>query len=369
MMLLNYCKTYLLLCFRLLLPDVNGPRPFLSGRFSTAIKTCAFCLTISVAVSACNGPAGPLQQVQVPVPAANSRIVTDLSQFIIPTDVSEAAPQVKATVNTTNGRRANVRSGPGTDFTALAAADSGTEFDVLAQNEAGDWWQICCVAGADDAEGEATTTAWLADIVVELEGDIEDVPVYQAILPEDLSSRWQVNWECGSDRCDIKRCTATVEARVDSVSAQQWLELDHTVTWDETCFSTDEWTFEVNRFTGLERSNTQDENFLYRYWVGPNSGEVNSVYKLRDGRQIAAWCSGPHTLEVEEGEGWSTVYIGNSCHDVRTGMLLDLSYEKRWLFTGEFEGQTYNREYFGDFETLEQHLADTSAELFEVEEK
>ncbi|MCB0093224.1 MAG: hypothetical protein KDE54_35290, partial [Caldilineaceae bacterium] len=76
-----------------------------------------------------------------------------------------------------------------------------------------------------------------------------------------------------------------------------------------------------------------------------------------------------HTLEVEEGDGWSTVYIGNTCHDVRTGMLLDLSYEKRWLYTGEFEGKTYNREYFGDFETLEQHLADTNAVLYDVESK
>lgn len=333
------------------------------------IRVLALCIATIIGLSACNGPAGPLQQIQVAAPSTNSRVVTDLSQFIIPTISDGAASQVKAIINTSNGRRANVRSGPGTDFTALTAAEAGTEFDVIAQNEAGDWFQVCCVPGDGDGEDEATAPAWLANVVVRLEGDAEDVPVYEAILPEDLTSRWQVNWECGSERCEIKRCTATVEANVDTVSAQQWLEMDHTVTWDETCFSTDQWTFEVNRFTGRERSNTQDENFLYRYWVGPNSGEVNSVYKLRDGRQVAAFCSGPHTLEVEEGDGWSTVYIGNTCHDVRTGMLLDLSYEKRWLYTGEFEGETYNREYFGDFETLEQHLADTNAILYEVESK
>jgi hypothetical protein len=46
-----------------------------------------------------------------------------------------------------------------------------------------------------------------------------------------------------------------------------------------------------------------------------------------------------------------------------------MAYNKRWLYTGDFEGETYEREYFGDFETLEQKLVETDAELFFVEER
>jgi hypothetical protein len=40
-----------------------------------------------------------------------------------------------------------------------------------------------------------------------------------------------------------------------------------------------------------------------------------------------------------------------------------MNYTKRWLFTGEFEGETYDRAYFGDSEELEQRLVETNADL------
>jgi hypothetical protein len=240
---------------------------------------------------------------------------------------------------------------------------------VVGKNEAGDWWQVCCISGDGDAADEATTLAWLSEIVVEIEGDPDDVPVIQAIFPEDLEAEWDVAWHCGSERCEIQDCNATVTAVVEDVVNQQWLQIDHNVTWDETCFSTDEWVFEVNRYTGQERSGGEEESFLYRYWVGPQPGEVTDIFTMPDGRKVAAWCSGPHEVEVDAGDGWTTVYEGYTCHDVRTGMLLSLAYEKRWLFTGEFEGEEYERAYFGDFEELEQSLVDTTTELLFVEEE
>ena len=77
---------------------------------------------------------------------------------------------------------------------------------------------------------------------------------------------------------------------------------------------------------------------------------------MDDGRKVVVWCSGPHETEIEEGGGWTTVYKGNTCHDVNTGELVSLSYTKRWLFSGEYDGQKYERAYFGDFESLEQRL-------------
>jgi hypothetical protein len=141
------------------------------------------------------------------------------------------------------------------------------------------------------------------------------------------------------------------------------LTVEHEVIWDETCFATDSWIFDVNQFTGQERTGEYGENFLYGYWLGANPGAANGAYELPNGEVVAVWCSGPHTVEIEEGSGWTTVYEGNTCHDVRTGMLTLLSYNKRWLFTGEFEGQSYERAYFGDNETLRQRLVDTNVEM------
>ena len=45
-----------------------------------------------------------------------------------------------------------------------------------------------------------------------------------------------------------------------------------------------------------------------------------------------------------------------------------LNYTKRWLFTGEFDGNTYDRAYFGDSEALQQTLDDTNLELLLVEQ-
>jgi uncharacterized protein YraI len=41
----------------------------------------------------------------------------------------------------------NVRGGPGTDYPVIGAASAGASFAVTGRNEAGDWWQICCVDG------------------------------------------------------------------------------------------------------------------------------------------------------------------------------------------------------------------------------
>ena len=83
------------------------------------------------------------------------------------------------------------------------------------------------------------------------------------------------------------------------------------------CFDEDSWVFEVDRYTAKERSGEFIDNFLYNYWLGVQPGPATDVYTLDDGRKVAVWCSGPHELELEEGSGWTTVYVGNTCHDVR----------------------------------------------------
>lgn len=342
---------------------------FATGRVNTQARLgmLMFALLFVLFAAGCTATAPASSIAGQTIPDAEGRIETDLSNFTIPQPILSAQDVVTATV-ATGERRANVRSGPGLAFDAIAAAASGEQFQVVGKNEAEDWWQICCIVGPGDAADEPSTLAWLADVVVILDGDTETVPVLLPVFDEALEAEWNVDWQCGSERCEVQECTATVSAVVDDVIGDQWLQLDHVVLWDDTCFSTDEWLFEVNTITGVERTSDGDDSFLYRYWVGAEPGEVNGIFNLDDGRQVAAWCSGPHEVEVEVDDGWTTVYTGNTCHDVRTGMLLSLSYEKRWLFTGEFEGNSYEREYFGDYEILDQHLSSTTAELAFVEE-
>jgi hypothetical protein len=300
--------------------------------------------------------------------ASDARL-TDISNYVLVTPEAEEVVEATGRV-ITEGSRANVRTGPGLDAPIIAKANPGDTFQVIGRSEDNAWWQICCVRGQGDAANEATATAWIAAEVFEVDGDADSIAVNNPLLPDNIEAVWQVDWLCGSERCEIKQCSANVDARVaEDSDSEQWLQVEHSVTWDDDCFETDSWVFEVDRFTGRERSGEFVDNFLYNYWLGGEPGPATNVYTMDNGRKVVVWCSGPHEVEIEESGGWTTVYRGDTCHDVRTGTLVSLSYTKRWLFTGEFDGQRYQRAYFGDYETLVQHLIDTNAELDYITEQ
>lgn len=290
----------------------------------------------------------------------------ELSAVTLPDPEPIIIPEVTAVV-ITEGSRANVRSGPELNAPIVARANPGDEFQVIGRSENGEWYQVCCIRGPLDGVGEATETAWVAEVVIALDGNVDVVPVVDSLLPDDIASQWQVDWYCGSARCDIRECSAVVNAQSAGGASDQWLRVNYDVAWDDACFEADTWTFEVDRFTGRERSGDFVDNFLYNYWMGEQPGPATNIFVMENGQRVAVWCSGPHDFEIEEGGGWTTLYQGNTCHDVRTGELVLLNYTKRWLYTGEFEGQGYERAYFGDYETLEQFLVDTNAELFYID--
>jgi hypothetical protein len=298
--------------------------------------------------------------------APKSERLFELSEFTLPTPEPLISSEVSAVV-ATEGSRANIRSGPDLDAPIVAKANPGDAFDVTARSDDGEWYQVCCVRGPGDEAGEATERAWIASAVVALDGNADAISELTQALPDDTTASWRVEWTCGSERCEVNECAAQIDASVVESDSEQWLQVEHNVTWDEGCFEQDSWTFEVDRFTGKERTGEFVDNFLYNYWAGVQPGPPTNVFTLDDGRNIAVWCSGPHEFELEEEGGWTTVYEGDSCHDVRTGELVSLAYTKRWLFSGEYEGQKYERAYFGDYETLEQYLIDTNANLYEVE--
>ena len=282
-----------------------------------------------------------------------------------PTATPEPDNQLQVIVNT-SGSRANIRSGPGLDAAIIDKADPGTAFPVVGKSQDGAWWQI--TVGATDG--------WVADSVVRLAGEGETVAVTaevsnEPVVNSDYSASWDINWSCESTegRCSVNECTATVNSAVNREGDGAFLPVEYQVEWSDECFNTDSWVFEVDPFTGKERTGEYADNFLYAYWAGAKTGNVSGVLPFADGKGIVVSCQGPDTVEIEEGDGWTSVYEGVTCHDRNTGMLAYMNYIKRWLFTGDYEGQTYERAFFGDVERLEQRIVNTNADLLLVDKK
>jgi uncharacterized protein YgiM (DUF1202 family) len=69
---------------------------------------------------------------------------------------------------TVTGSVVNVRSGPGTGYIIIGQVRSGAVLTVTGRNQAGDWWQICCVNGQ---------TGWISGQLVRITGATTNVPV------------------------------------------------------------------------------------------------------------------------------------------------------------------------------------------------
>ena len=280
-----------------------------------------------------------------------------------PAAVEEEEEDVTVVVQT-GGSRANIRAEASLSGAIVAKANDGEVLAVLGQSDDGEWWQV---SGFSDP---AADEGWISDSVVVLGGADDEVATVssEALFDSDLGAIWDITWECDSEegRCTIDNCTAVVTAGVNRAGDDQYLPIEYNVTWSDSCFDTDSWVFDVDPFTGRERSGEYAQNFLYSYWTGAGTEDVSGVYPISDDSGIVVACKGPETVEVEEGNGWTTVYEGNVCHDQRTGMLVYMNYTKRWLYTGEFEGEIYERAFFGDVEHLEQRLAETNIQLQEV---
>ncbi len=301
------------------------------------------------------GASADVQPQEVASPAP----VTQASPTLTPTPTPTPLPEVTATVR---NRRVNIRSGPGLDFPILAKAQQGDAFQAIGRNPESSWWRICCIQRPGDKEGQATQPAWIAASVVTVTGPGEELPVVTGLFPDDFTARWSVEYECGSQRCAVPRCTGTVTAKVRRADSPRWLEVDRTVTWAGNCGEEVAWIHQIDRYTGQDRYGSQDE-ILFQYWAGAVPGPATDTFILADGRAIAVWCTGPLSQERPESDGWITVYDGEGCYDTRTGLLASAHYTKRWLFTGTFEGEEYERAYFGDFEVYKVQLQESNAEL------
>jgi len=282
-----------------------------------------------------------------------------LQSSVVQTDSTDAAWSASITVKNS---RVNIRSGPGLEHQPVTTANAGTSFKTYGKT-AGGWWQICCFQGVNDEPDQPTQLAWVSGQVVEANADVVALPVLESLFPENVDAAWDVDYQCASDRCVERVCTATVTAKERSDLDRFWLVIDREVTWADSCGQDSVWRHQLDRFNGRDLYSGQADVFLTDYWHGANAGPGNSLFTDSDGRKVMAWCDDQLTGEVEEADGWLNTYEGVACYDLRTGILLSMSYIKRWLFSGEYAGEQYNHAYLGDFEIYEVTLNKTNIEL------
>jgi hypothetical protein len=336
-------------------------------RYNSRLWIAAALLLSVLFLLACTAPNGLTLATAAGTPQGYSGVVESVLKYsmpVLPTPAPTEEAPLQVVINT-GGSRANIRSAPGLNSEIVAKANPGDLFTVVGKSEDDAWWQICCVNGDQNA--------WVSDSVVSVAGTAEAVQVTgssEPLLSSELTANYGIDWTCKSEegRCTVDACKAQVGASVNR-EATQYIPVEYQVQWDDECFDTDSWVFEVDPYTGKERTGEYADNFLYSYWIGANAGEISGVYPYGDAQGIVVYCNGPQTVEIEEGDGWTSVYEGFTCHDRKTGMLVHMDYDKRWLFTGTVDGKNVERAYFGDTEHLEQSLLDTNSNLFFVEEK
>lgn len=296
-------------------------------------------------------PTVPPAAVTSPAAVASPTAVTSptaTSTPAIPTATPTPPPAGAVAVTSA---QANLRGGPGMDFPVVGEATAGQSFDVTGSNAGQTWWQVCCVDGRP---------GWVSSSIVAFSGDAAAVPVVGPLLPDDLEAAWDLRWECHAEGCPQDECFGESQATTLQARTERWLEVQREATWAEECGEREEWITQVDRYTGREQ--TVADPPLFEIWAGASPGPANRAVDLLD-RTLALWCTDTRTREVDQGSGWTVVYEGDACYDTRSGVLVTLQYVKRWLFSGEFEGQQYDRAYFGDYEVYQQILTSTNAPL------
>lgn len=264
-----------------------------------------------------------------------------------PTPTRPPAGQVTVTA-----QQANLRGGPGTIFDVAATARQGDVFDVYGSDATQNWWRVCCI------DGQA---AWISSTIVRFQGDAQAVPVAGPLLPDDLNASWAMRWECRGRGCNQDVCTGQSQATALRVVNDRWLEVQREATWDDNCGEPEEWLTQVDRYTGRERQTAANAP-LFAIWQGANSGPTNRSVELA-GATRDLWCSDTRTQEAPQSGGWTAAFEGQACYDVESGVLALMQYVKRWLFSGTASGQTFDRQYFGDYEIVQQVLLDTNAPM------
>ncbi|HUW08133.1 MAG TPA: SH3 domain-containing protein, partial [Anaerolineae bacterium] len=112
-----------------------------------------------------------------PTPSPRPSATRTPSPTMVPTSTSTSTPRPTATPSTPQvlvDGTYNVRSGPGTNYPLAGQVQAGQTLEILGQNDAGTWWQVCCVQGE---------SAWILASLAPSEGPVESVAVIADIPP------------------------------------------------------------------------------------------------------------------------------------------------------------------------------------------
>jgi uncharacterized protein YraI len=86
---------------------------------------------------------------------------------LLPAAGQSTTMQATITVST-----ANVRSGPGTNFSLIGQARQGATFNLVGRNAADNWWVICCI---NNRQG------WISNTVARVNGNTATLPIANTI--------------------------------------------------------------------------------------------------------------------------------------------------------------------------------------------
>lgn len=88
--------------------------------------------------------------------------------------------QLDGIAGTVNADLVNIRSGPGTNYAVIGQAVAQTQVELIGRNAAGDWWRVCCPAGANQ---ESWLSATLIDTQATKAELLKQLPVVEAPPP------------------------------------------------------------------------------------------------------------------------------------------------------------------------------------------
>ena len=202
--------------------------------------------------------------------------------------------------------RVNLRGGPGTNFPVVGTATQGEQFAVVGKNEAGNWFEFQRV---DDS------TAWIADFIVTLSGDVDDVPVSEDIPESSTAAAPAASTATGSTSSSTSTSyTSGLSGKllysVANMGADQWELWEYNfATGGSTKIS--DWRTEV----AVSRDNSQIAYFAWPGDVGDQVGIYIMDSNLSNNRLLVyggaypSFNGGGDRLVVQGGQD---IYVVNS---------------------------------------------------------
>ena len=119
-------------------------------------------------------PAPPVEQPQEPPAEQTDQQAPPVEQPPTPTEIPPEPTATPTPFVVVSNDIARVRSGPGTDYEQLGELTQGAQLTLVARNDAGDWWQVCCFNDQP---------VWIAGELVALQGSADAVAVAANVPP------------------------------------------------------------------------------------------------------------------------------------------------------------------------------------------